>query len=98
MKKQFILIALAFSILLVAATGRSVMAQNLTTNASNTAGNMSVVVNQTGSEMAKNMSNAVNNTGKAANQTMSEAGKNVSNAMSNASNAVNQTVVSKPIS
>ena len=42
------LVALAFSILLVATTPRSVMAQNLTTNASNTAENMTATTNQVG--------------------------------------------------
>ena len=47
------LIALAFSILLVATTTNSVMAQNLTTNASNAVGNMTAAANQTGTEHGK---------------------------------------------
>ena len=50
------LIALAFSILLVATTPRGVMAQNLTTNASNAVENMTATANQTGTEVAKNVS------------------------------------------
>ena len=64
------LIALAFSILLVAATTRGVTAQNLTTNASNAVGNMTAAANQTGTEVAKNVSSSVGNASKSANQTM----------------------------
>ncbi len=52
------LIALAFSILLVATTPRGVMAQNLTTNASNAVENMTATANQTGIELAKNVSSS----------------------------------------
>ena len=64
------LIALAFSILLVATTPRGVMAQNLTTNVSNTVGNMTAAANQSGTEVAKNVSSSVGNASKSANQTM----------------------------
>ena len=64
------LVALAFSILLVATTPRSVMAQNLTTNASNTAENMTATTNQAGTELAKNVSGSVGNASKSGNQTM----------------------------
>ena len=47
------LIALAFSILLVASTTKSVTAQNMTTNASKAIGNMSASANQTGTEVEK---------------------------------------------
>ena len=64
------LIALVFSILLVATTTRGVIAQNLTTNASNAVGNMTAAANQTGTEVAKNVSSSVGNASKSANQTM----------------------------
>ena len=64
------LIALAFSILLVASTTKGVTAQNLTTNASNTVGNMTGSANQTGTEVTKNVSSSVGNASKSANQTM----------------------------
>ena len=64
------LIALAFSILLVAATTGGVTAQNLTTNGSNAVGNMTAAANQTGTEAAKNVSSSVGNASKSANQTM----------------------------
>ena len=75
------LIALAFSILLVAATTRGVTAQNLTTNASNAVGNMTAIANQTGTEVSKNVSSAVGNASKSANQTMTALGNNASGAV-----------------
>ena len=54
----FFLIALAFSILLVASTTRGVIAQNLTINASNAVGNTTAAANQTGTEVAKNVSSS----------------------------------------
>ncbi len=78
MKREIILIGIAFSILLAATATRSVTAQNLTTNASNAAGNMSAAVNQTGSELGKNATEAVGNASQSVNQTMNEVGKNAS--------------------
>ena len=72
------LIALAFSILLFATSPRDVMAQNSTTNASNTVGNMTAAANQTGTEVAKNVSNSVGNASESANQTMTALGNNAS--------------------
>ena len=68
------LIALVFSNLLNATTTNSVMAQNLTTNASNAVGNMSTSINQTGAEMANNVSNSMGNASKTSNQTMTAPG------------------------
>lgn len=78
MKKQLFSIGLVFSLLLIATTARSVMGQNLTTNASNTVGNMSASANQTGAEVGKNMSSALNKTGESVNATANELGKNAS--------------------
>lgn len=75
------LIALVFSILLAATTTRGVMAQNLTTNASNTVGNVSTSINQTGAEMAKNVSNSMGNASKSSNQTMTALGNNATGAI-----------------
>ncbi|MFN2434195.1 MAG: hypothetical protein ABR515_02350 [Nitrososphaeraceae archaeon] len=47
-------------------------AQNLTTNASNAAGNMTTSANQTASELGQNASTAVNRTG----ESLGEIGKN----------------------
>ena len=88
MKKEFSLIGIALSILLVATAASSVTAQNATTNA---VGNASASVNQTASEVGQNMSTAVGNAGQAANQTMSELGTNASNAMNKTGEAVNAT-------
>src|SRR6476659_4896802 len=65
-----LLIALAFSVLLVATTTRGVTAQKLTSNASNAVGNMTAAANQTGTEATKNVSSSMGNASKPANQTM----------------------------
>jgi hypothetical protein len=74
----------------LATTTNSVMAQSLTTNASNAIGNVSAPqpANQT-AERGENVSIALNKT---ANQTASEVGQNMSNAVGNASQSANQTV------
>jgi predicted PurR-regulated permease PerM len=51
-------------------------AQNLTTNASNAAGNTTASANQTASELGQNASSGVNSTG----ETLGEMGKNASEA------------------
>ena len=91
MKKEFSLIGIALSILLVATAASSVTAQNYSKNASNAVGNASASVNQTASELGQNLSNAVGNAGQTANQTMSELGTNASNAMNKTGEAVNST-------
>lgn len=91
MKKELFTIVLAFSLLLVATTAKSTMAQNVTTNVSNAAGNMSASANTTGTEMAANMSNTMGNASKSVNATMSELGKNASSAMNKTGESVNAT-------
>jgi hypothetical protein len=83
------LIALALAILF-ATTTNSVMAQSLTTDASNAIGNISAPqpANQT-AERGENVSIALNKT---ANQTASEVVQNMSNAVGNANKSSNQTV------
>jgi hypothetical protein len=76
MRKLFF-IGLAFSLLLIATTARSVMAQNVTTNASNAMGNMSASANKTGTEMAANMSNTMGNASKSASSAMNKTGESV---------------------
>jgi hypothetical protein len=76
MRKLFF-IGLAFSLLLIATTARSVMAQNATTNASNAMGNMSASANKTGTEMAANMSNTMGNASKSASSAMNKTGESV---------------------
>jgi hypothetical protein len=83
------LIALAFSLLLFAASPRGVMAQNLTTNASNAVGNMTAAANQTGTEVAKNVSNSVGNASKSTNQTMPAPGNNAMNKTGPSNNSSN---------
>ena len=91
MKKEFSLIGVALSILLIATAVSSVTAQNYSKNATNAIGNTSASVNQTASEVGQNMSTAVGNAGQAANQTMSELGTNASNAINKTGEAVNAT-------
>lgn len=91
-KKLIAAAVLAISVLLVAMSARSIMAQNLTTNASNAAGNMSASVNQTGAEVGKNMSNAAGNASQSANSTLSEAGKNVSAGLNKTGESANATL------
>lgn len=91
MMKKLLVIGLAFSLLFIAMSAKSGMAQNTTTNASNAAGNMSASVNQTGAEVGKNMSSAVGNASKSANATVSELGQNASNALNKTGESVNAT-------
>ena len=79
MKKEYFLVGIVFSIVLVASAGtRTIMAQNLTESAFNAVKNAGASVNQTASELGKNASSALNNAGASANATMSEVGKNAS--------------------
>ena len=70
--RKLLFIGLAFSLLLIATTARGVMAQNVTTNASNAVGNMSASANKTGTEMAANMSNTMGNASKSASRECAE--------------------------
>ena len=85
-------IALIFSILLIATTTRDVMAQNLTTNASNAVGNMTATANQTGTELAKNVSSSVGNASKSTNQTMTALGNNETGAMNKTGQSNNTAI------
>jgi hypothetical protein len=85
---KLIAIGLAVALLAIATSGKSVIAQNLTTNASNAAGNMSASANQTG----KNMSNAAGNASQSANATMSQLGKNASAGMNKTGESANATL------
>lgn len=92
MKFELLEVGIAFTILLISVSANAVLAQNLTTNASNTAGNVSASVNQTSAEVGKNMSNAAGNASKSANATLSEAGKNMSNSMNKTGESANNTL------
>jgi hypothetical protein len=92
MKIQLLGIGAAFTILFISLAANGVLAQNLTTNASNTAGNMSASINQTSAEAGKNMSNAAGNASKSANATLSEAGKNISSSLNNTGESANNTL------
>ena len=63
MNKELIIIATMISMLALTTSVNSLSAQNVTTNASNAAGNMSASANQTTSEVAQNASSALNKTG-----------------------------------
>ena len=90
MKNGLLLVGIALSILVSASVTNNVVAQNLTTNASNAAGNMSVSANQTASEMGQNVS--MGNASQSANQTMSELGKNASSTLNKTRESANATM------
>jgi predicted PurR-regulated permease PerM len=92
MKDRLLLVGVALSILVAASVTNNAVAQNLTTNASNAAGNMSVSTNQTMSELGQNASTALNKTGESANATMSELGKNVTDAGKTALNKTGEVL------
>jgi hypothetical protein len=76
------------SILILASNANTVFSQNLTTNASNSDGNISTTVNQTGSQLGQNVSSSMGNANQQANETVAE----VSNQSSgNQSRGVNQS-------
>jgi hypothetical protein len=91
MKNELLLVGIALSILVTASVTNNVVAQNLTTNASNAAGNMSVSANQTASEVGQNVSNTMGNASQSANQTRSELEKNASSTLNKTREAVNAT-------
>jgi ElaB/YqjD/DUF883 family membrane-anchored ribosome-binding protein len=92
MKNGLLLVGIALSILVSASVTNNVVAQNLTTNASNAAGNMSRSANQTASEMGQNVSNTIGNASQSANQTMSEQGKNASSTLNKTRESANATM------
>ena len=92
MKIELFGVGVVFTILFIFVATNAVLAQNLTTNASNAAGNMSASVNQTSAEVGKNMSNAAGNASKSANATLSQAGKNISSSMNKTGESANNTL------
>lgn len=67
------------SILVLALSTSNVMGQNVTTNASNAAGNMTAAANQTASELGQNASSVLNNAGDKVGSALGELKKNMSN-------------------
>lgn len=63
MKKELIIGTMTFVLAIALIYMPTGYAQNLTTNASNAAGNMTASANQTASELGQNASSAVNKTG-----------------------------------
>ena len=92
MKNKILLVGIALSMLVAASVTNNVVAQNLTTNASNAAGNMSVSANQTASEIGQNVSNTMGNASQSANQTRSELEKNASSTLNKTRESVNATI------
>ncbi len=84
MNKELSIIGIALSILLIATSTSSAIAQNLTTNASNAAGKS---VNQTTAVPAQNMSNIAGN----GSQTMSKPTENATNAVNKTGEPINAT-------
>jgi len=61
MIRKILFMGLTLSILVIAISTHQIMAQNVTTNASNAVGNMTAVANQTASELGQNASSVLNN-------------------------------------
>jgi len=92
MKKELIIGTMTFVLaiaLIYIPTGH---AQNLTTNASNAAGNMTASANQTASELAKNgtLGNVLNKTGEAVKGFLGGAADIVSNASEEVKEGIGQ--------
>ncbi len=73
------MIAAIISMLTLTTTTNNLSAQNSTTNASNTAGNMTALVNQTAVEVGHNVSVVLNRTPEEVRSTLKELGQNLSN-------------------
>ena len=63
MNKESIIIGAMISMLVLTTSANNLSAQNVTTNASNAAGNMTASANQTAAELGQNASTALNRTG-----------------------------------
>jgi hypothetical protein len=79
MNKKLLLMGVTMSILAIAFSTNQIMAQNVTTNASNAVGNVTAAANQTASELGKNASSVLNNTGDKVGSAIGELKQNVSN-------------------
>jgi hypothetical protein len=79
MNKKLFLMGVTMSILAIALSTNQIMAQNVTTNASNAVGNVTAAANQTASELGKNASSIQNNTGDKVGSALGELKQNVSN-------------------
>lgn len=67
------------SVLLLAISTTQIMAQNVTTNASNAVGNVTAAANQTASELGQNASSVLNSAGDKVGSVLGELKQNVSN-------------------
>ncbi len=69
---------MTLSILLIAISAQQIMAQNVTTNASNAVENMTAATNQTASELGQKASSVLNNAGDKAGSALGELKQNMS--------------------
>lgn len=69
---------MTLSILLIAISAQQIMAQNVTTNASNAVENMTAAANQTASELGQKASSVLNNAGDKAGSALGELKQNMS--------------------
>jgi Sec-independent protein translocase protein TatA len=77
MNRKILFMGLTLSILVIAISTHQIMAQNVTTNASNAVGNMTAA-NQTGSELGQNTSSVLNNAGDKVGSALGELKQNMS--------------------
>ena len=80
MNRKILFMGLTLSILVIAISTHQIMAQNVTTNASNAVGNMTAVANQTASELGQNTSSVLNNAGVKVGSALGELKQNMSEA------------------
>lgn len=78
MNRKILFVSLILSILVIAISSHQIMAQNVTTNASNAVGNMTAVANQTASELGQNTSLVLNNAGDKVGSALGELKQNMS--------------------
>lgn len=78
MNRKILFMSLILSILVIAISSHQIMAQNVTTNASNAVGNMTAVANQTASELGQNTSLVLNNAGDKVGSALGELKQNMS--------------------
>lgn len=78
MNRKILFMGMTLSILLIAISTQQIMAQNVTTNASNAVENMTAAANQTASELGQKASSVLNNAGDKVGSVLGELKQNMS--------------------
>ena len=78
MNRKILFMGLTLSIMVIAISTHQIMAQNVTSNASNAVGNMTAAANQTASELGQNTSSVLNNAGDKVGSALGELKQNMS--------------------